>query len=225
MLRRLTPPPRPRWETLVEAEGDFPAVRVLFAPITDQARELAGEASAAVRAAAPEEVREEIAAAFDERGKLLHPLSATAGKVLLEMSRVTVASFIRSGILDWTGLGGPGDDDQAIKPTDLFAVLDPNGEPMLGEDGKPQMESGIDWFLANEDLRRAADRTYVLPDALRLAEKNASAGSPHGTSKGAMPASDTATTRATSKTKVAAAKPARTASTGRKPRKRKPSGG
>jgi hypothetical protein len=181
-MRRLTPPPEPWWETLQPERGDLPAVRVLFAPIGPKAREQAARASRDVMMAAPEAVREELQAviAADEEGP--RTVSVAASDLLRDVGDAASRVLIRAGILDWTGLGGPGDDDAPLAVT-------------------PET---VEWFLAEDDLFRAADIAYVAPDALRQAEKNASAGSPSGISARATPAKGTARKSAAPTKKAAA---------------------
>ncbi|MGI4879906.1 MAG: hypothetical protein ACRYG4_20720 [Janthinobacterium lividum] len=113
--------------------------------------------------------------------------------------------LLRRGIVEWEGIGNA------------------DGEPVTAS---PAM---IELFLADPDSYEAADAAYVLPWARRDAEKNVSAPSPSGTSAGAMPGSDTATSHADGANTggaKAAKKPsrARTSPTNSRPTKPKASG-
>ncbi len=98
------------------------------------------------------------------------------------------AEIIRHNIVSWSGIGsGP---DQPVEPTHDREILDDKGNVTGIEHGT------ISAFLAEPRLNEAADREYVLPWALLDAEKNGYAPSSNGTSAGAMPVPDTATSPA-----------------------------
>lgn len=208
-MRRLAPPPQARWEELVPASDGNPAVRVFFAPIGDKARAYAGRAMVAVRNAASEEVQKELEGAIGPEGRILKALSIEAAEVLATMANTMTRETIRFGILEWEGIGGP-----------------------EGEDTLPVTPETINWFLADEELLAAADAKYVMPDSLRLAEKNASAASRNGTGVAATQADGTANSPASQDPgsdaaptpKQAKGKRAPTSSTKPRPKKAKPSG-
>lgn len=172
-MRRLSPPPEPRWEELVAASDDLPAVRVLFAPVTARARRLAGRASALVRDEAPEAVLAELAGAIDGGGRVRLTVSRPAFDLLIEMGEASSRALIGAGILGWEGIGGAN-----------------------GDDPLPVTPETIGWFLADDDLLAAADRLYVEPDARRLAEKNVWAACSPGTSAAGTAAPDIASSAA-----------------------------
>jgi hypothetical protein len=123
--------------------------------------------------------------------------------------------LIRMGAREWGGIGDADDNPLAMTPdqaTRMRTATDPE-----------RPTGTLDALLADESIFDAIDADYVKPDANRRAEKNASSGSPNGTSAAATPGSATANSRAKRKP-AGAAKNARTASTNRRPKKAKGSG-
>ncbi len=105
-----------------------------------------------------------------------------------ELSR----ELLRRGIVEMEGFG------------------DAEGNPIAADD------AGITTFLSDPSAFEWADYVYVKPWADREREKNASAGSSHGTSVAAMPESNTASSAAPAGGDVKSAPTSRTS------RKRKP---
>lgn len=99
------------------------------------------------------------------------------------------AAIIRHNLIGWEGIVD--EDDQAIEPTHDLEVTDVDGNVTGIELGT------ISRFLAEPRLVEAADREYVLPWAKLDAEKNGSSPSLAGTSAGATPEPDTATSSVT----------------------------
>ena len=89
-----------------------------------------------------------------------------------EASDALSREIIRFGIVEWEGVGDVDGEVVAVTP------------------------EAVDLFLADPELCEQAEIAYVQPWLLRDMEKNASAGSPNGTSEEAMPALGTATTSA-----------------------------
>lgn len=132
------------------------------------------------------------------------------------------AAIIRHNLLAWTGIGdGAGED--LLEPTHDRELRDSDGNVTGIELGT------ISRFLAEPRLVEAADREYVLPWTKVDAEKNGLSLSPAGTSAGATPEGDTATSSVTPPGTDAAGQttvdqPAPTKSTKPKRTKAKPSG-
>jgi len=112
-------------------------------------------------------------------------------------------AMILEGARDWRG---------AVQATD-----DGQFEPI------PFSRDALADLLADPVYFDALDAAYVLPYAMREREKNGFAASPNGTGEAATLESDTAITAATQKP-PAGVKPARTASTRSRAKKRKASG-
>lgn len=131
-------------------------------------------------------------------------------------------AMLRAGMLEWDGIGD--DDKNPLQPTPDVEIRDDEGEIVRIEPGT------VSAFLAEPRLVEAADREYVLPWARRDAEKNGYAPSLSGTSAGATPAPDTASSPAKpaktggAVTKKPTRQRARTKSTSRKPTTAKKSG-
>jgi hypothetical protein len=100
------------------------------------------------------------------------------------------AAIIRHNLLAWTGIGGD-EGDSVLEPTPDREIRDLEGNVTGIELGT------ISRFLAEPRLVEAADREYVLPWTQVDAEKNGSSPSPAGTSAGATPEPDTATSSVT----------------------------
>ncbi len=100
------------------------------------------------------------------------------------------AAIIRHNLIGWTGIGGD-ESDQVIEPAPDREIRDVEGKVTGIELGT------ISRFLAEPRLVEAADREYVLPWTKVDAEKNGLSLSPAGTSAGATPEPDTATSSAT----------------------------
>jgi len=124
-------------------------------------------------------------------------------------------AILRFNIIGWDGIGDQ--DDQPVAPTPDVEIRDDAGAIVRVEPGT------ISAFIAEPRLFEAADREYVLPWTKLDAEKNGFAPLPAGTSAGAMPADDTATTPAMPKSSGAVTN-APTANTKPKPKRAKPSG-
>ena len=107
--------------------------------------------------------------------------------------------LISRGIVEWEGVGGSDGD-----------------EPV------PVTPENVTLFLAEPRRFAAADEAYVVPWIKADAEKNASAGSPSGTSPPATPGSDIASSPAVEKPADATHAP--TVSTSSKPKRAKTSG-
>lgn len=112
-------------------------------------------------------------------------------------------AMILEGACDWRGA--------------VQAIGDGQFEPI------PFSRDALADLLADPVYFDALDAAYVLPYAMREREKNGFAASPNGTGEAATPESGTATTAATPKP-PADAKPAHTASTRSRAKKRKASG-
>jgi hypothetical protein len=138
--------------------------------------------------------------------------------------------LIRRGIVEWAGIEDA--KGEPLTPATLVPVFDAYGEPVLDDDQQPVMQAAVELFIADATAFEWADRVYVRPWADREREKNGWAGSPNGTSTGATPAPDTASSVAPPETgsdaapirKRARAGSARTSSTNRKPRRPRKSG-
>jgi len=100
-------------------------------------------------------------------------------------------AIIRLNITGWEGIGDQ--DDQPVEPTPDVEMRGEAGEIVSVEPGT------ISAFIAEPRLFEAADREYVMPWTKLDAEKNGYAPSLAGTSAGAMPEDDTATTPAAPK--------------------------
>lgn len=168
----LTPPPEPEWLTLIDAAGDTPAVRVRMAPVGPAARDAASAAVAQVLAGVEPELREEARSTIGADGRISGEVTPALADLFKRIGRASGAAMMREGLREWSGIGGPDGAPIAVTPTT------------------------IGWLLANEELYATLDRLYVLPVALRDAEKNASAGSPAGTGTRATPEPDTASSPA-----------------------------
>jgi hypothetical protein len=131
------------------------------------------------------------------------------------------AAIIRHNLIGWSGIGDEG--DQVIEPTHDREIHDAEGVVTGIELGT------ISRFLAEPRLVEAADREYVLPWTKVDAEKNGLSPSLAGTSAGATPEPDTATSSVTpaasaDAAKTTAARRVRTKSTKPGRTKAKPSG-
>lgn len=131
-------------------------------------------------------------------------------------------AMLRAGMLEWEGIVD--DDGNPLQPTPDIETFDDEGNVTGVEYGT------VSAFLSEPRLVEASDREYVLPWARRDAEKNGYAPSLSGTSAGAMPEPNIASSAVTpEKTAVAATKrrarpSATTKSTRRKPTRAKKSG-
>lgn len=144
---------QPWWFTLHAAVGDRPAVRVQFAPIGRIALRAARRAAGACYQGAdlPD----------DDNAPLPLDLIEMAGDALSD-------SLLRSGIIDWEGVG------------------DAAGEPV------PLTDDNLRLLLADPSRFEALDAAYVRPFVERELEKNGLSPSPNGISAGAMPGQDIA---------------------------------
>jgi hypothetical protein len=185
--------------TLAQAQGEDPAAVVILAPIDSKMRRRA------LRAAQRFLVALGVA-----------PTDGIEGDLLLDVSEEVSRELLRLGIIDLEGIA----DEATGQP---FA-LTPDQATRLRTANEPDRPTGtIDDLLADERVFQRLDEEYVIPDAKRRAEKNASSGSPNGTSTGATPASATANSPAKRRSK-AAAKRAPTKRTRSKATKPKASG-
>jgi len=169
-------------------------------------------------------------------------LFAPVGAKALRLARRAVADVIRSGLADTNEVAGDAFTEAMVRAGMLEweGIVDDDGNPLQPT---PDIETfddegnvtGIEYgtvsaFLSEPRLVEASDREYVLPWARRDAEKNGYAPSLNGTSAGAMPEPNTASSAVTpEKTAVAATKrrarpSATTKSTRRKPTRAKKSG-
>lgn len=179
---------------LQEAQGDEPEAFVLLDPITPKMRRRALKIA-----------RSDLDAAGVEYSDL-DPLQ------LRDVADLVSAELIRMGAREWGGIGG--DDGEVL-------VLTPDQATRLRTATDQDRPKGtIDALLADETIFDKLEMAYVLPDSVRLAEKNALSGSPNGTSAAATPDNVTANSRATPKRK-GAAKSARMKKTRSKPTKAK----
>lgn len=111
----------------------------------------------------------------------------------------TSAELVRLGARDWRGIAGPDGKKLTFTPANL------------------------DLAIADETFLAAAEKAYVEPDALRVAEKNGWPGSRNGTGAKATPGNATASSPAARKG-ATAAKPAPIGSKPSRPRRGKASG-
>lgn len=96
----LSKKPEPEWKTLIPANGDTPAVRVLFAPVGAKALRLARRAVAEVLRSGVADANEMAGDAFTE-------------------------AMLRAGMLEWDGIGD--DDRNPIQPTPDVDIFDGEG--------------------------------------------------------------------------------------------------
>jgi hypothetical protein len=173
---------------LREAQGKDPEAFVLLDPITPKLRRRA------LRVAS----REMVAAGVDKFADLNPEQQRDVGDLVS-------FELIRLGAREWGGIG-----DESGQPV----ALTPDQATRLRTATDLDRPTGtIDALLHDEVEFAKLDAGYVMPDSLRLAEKNASSGSPNGTSVAATPGKDTATCRAGSRKGRSAAKNAPTRKT------------
>lgn len=199
-------PPKPavkKGKTIVTPATDGePEAFILMAPITLAMRR---RAQAAMRRMLPE-------------GESVAELDADT---LFDLSEVASRELIRLGAIEWGGIG-----DADGKPV----ALTPDRDTRFRTANAPDRPTGtIDQLLDDEAIFEKLDRDYVMPDAQRRTEKNASSASPAGTGEAATRANATASSAAAAKKakmrrKTAAARSARTPKTRSKPKKPKASG-
>jgi hypothetical protein len=173
--------------TLVEAQGDEKGAAITLAPIDR------GMRRRAMRAAK----------------RLLEKMGVPAadgieGDVMWDVSEEVSRELMRLGIVSIDGIF-----DESVDPPVLLA-LTPDRETRLRTANDVDRPLGtIDDLLADERVFGRLDDEYVVPDAMRRAEKNGLSGSPNGTSAAATPGNGTANFRARPPRK-AGAKSART---------------
>jgi hypothetical protein len=185
--------------TLAEAQGDDPAAVVVLVPIDPKMRRRAMGAARRM---------------LERMG--VPATDGIQGDVLLDVSEEVSRELMRLGIASVEGIA----DEATGEP---FA-LTPDRETRLRTASDPDRPTGtIDDLLADERVFGRLDAEYVIPDAMRRAEKNGLSGSPNGTSTGATPGKGTANLAAR-RARRAAAKTARTKSTRSKATKPKASG-
>jgi hypothetical protein len=97
----LSKKPEPEWKTLIPAQGETPAVRVLFAPVGAKALRLARRAVADVLRSGVADANEAAGDAFTE-------------------------ALLRAGMLEWDGIGD--DDQNPIQPTPDVDIIDGDGK-------------------------------------------------------------------------------------------------
>lgn len=132
-----------------------------------------------------------------------------------DLGEFVAKELIRLGMVEWGGIGDA--DKNALD-------LTPDRDTRFATANEKDRPTGtIDLLLNDEDVVNKIDGLYVLPDALRRAEKNGLSGSRSGTGTGATPAKTTARLAARPRRK-AAAKNARTAKTSSKRKPAKASG-
>lgn len=183
---------------IAEAQGDDPAAVVTLVPVDPKMRRRA------LRAA--RRYLEDLGVELTE---------GIEGDLVFDVSEEVSRELMRLGISGIEGFG-----DEAHEPFELT----PDRATRLRTAGDKDRPTGtIDDLLADERVFHKLDDEYVMPDARRVAEKNALSGSPSGTSKGATPAKTTANSAVTPKRR-AAAKTARTRKTRSKATKPKASG-
>jgi hypothetical protein len=185
--------------TLADAVGDDPAAVVILAPIEPRMRRRALRAAQLL---------------LERMG--VPASDGIEGDVLLDVSETVSRELLRVGILGIEGIV----DEATGAP---FALTPDHTTRLRTANDADRPTGTIDDLLADERVFARLDADYVLPDAKRRAEKNASSGSPNGTSTGATPGSATANSPAR-RARRAAAKHARTKPTRCKPTKPKASG-
>lgn len=194
-MLKLAKPAEPQRIVLRPADGEEPEAFIIVAPITRAMRRRALGAARRFLESTGVDAAQDLSA--DQ---------------LTDMSEIVSVELCRLGVMEW---GGIGDADGEL--LDLTPALDTR----FATAGDPERPTGtIDLLLADEAVLKKLDNDYVIPDALRLAEKNGLSGLPSGTGKGATPGKGTASLAA-KRTRKAAAPRARTAKTSSKPKRAK----
>ena len=193
----LSKKPEPEWKELIPAQGDVPAVRVLFAPVGARSLRLARRAVAEVFRSGVPDPQEAAGDAFTE-------------------------AMLRAGMLEWDGIGD--DDGNPIQPTPDIDILDGGGLVIGVTPGtvsaflaEPRLVEAADREYVLPWARRDAEKNGYAPSPAGI-----SAGATPENDTANSPARPAKTAAAGTKKRVR--RPARTKSTSRKPTTAKKSG-